>query len=60
MRAAVNAFYSGDMLDEQGAAFLGRFGVQVIIVQGKELSLPPAFHPVWQSGPITIYRAEGL
>ena len=59
VRAAVNDFYAGDMPDEQRATFLDRYGVQVIIVQGEKLSLPPAFHPVWQFDSITIYRAEG-
>jgi hypothetical protein len=57
--AAVNDFYAGDMLDEQRDTFLSRYGVQVIIVQGEKLSLPPAFHLVWQFDSITIYRAEG-
>ena len=59
MRAEVNDFYAGDMPDEQRATFLDRYGVQVIIVEGEKLSLPPAFHPVWQFDLITIYRAEG-
>jgi hypothetical protein len=62
-RTAVNQFCSGRLSAEEGASLLGRYGVQVIILQAGRCdpsSLPPGFGLAWESETVSIYVAEDL
>ena len=56
----INDFYSGVMTADEQIDFLRRFGVQIVIVQGDDLLLPPQLETLRYSDPITIYRVAGM